>query len=223
MCFVAFGAELDRASRRQPALASFVPVVFRNFAQESLTLANVRSAEPDRALSDARLLIARSPLPAEHLTLLAIAQERQGNREASARLVQQAAQRGWRDPIAQQAMFDIALAAGDPVEASHRFAAVWALRDEEAPLLDMRNRLLAARGGKEALAETLTAGGSWTRYFLRNTAADLDPLAVESTILALRNGAALECATINQMRTALSKRNREAEAEALGNCRKMPG
>lgn len=223
MCFVAFGAELDRASRRQPALASFVPVVFRNFAQESLTLANVRSAKPEQALSDARLLIARSPLPAEHLTLLAIAQERKGDREASARLVQQAAKRGWRDPIAQQAMFDIALAAGDPVEASRRLAAVWALRDEEAPLLDMRNRLLTAPGGKEALAQTLAAGGNWTRHFLRNTAVDLSPQAVESTILAVQKNAKLDCAALSQIRNALAKRGRNSEAAALEGCNKISG
>lgn len=222
LCFVALGAQLDRASRRQSSLAPFVPAIFRNFAQETVSLAQVRSAEPDQALQDARLLLSRSPLPAEHLTLLAIAEERKGNREISSRLIQQAAQRGWRDAIAQQAMFDIALSAGDPVEASHRFAAIWALRDNEAPLLDMRNRLLAARGGKEALAGTLAAGGSWTRYYLRSVTADLDPLAVESTILAIQKGASLECAILGQMRTALAKRNRDREATALGSCKRAP-
>lgn len=212
------GSELDRASRRKPALAGIVPHPFRNFAQERLTLAQVRSIEPAKALDSARLLVARSPIPAEHLTLLAIAEERQGNRDASVQLIQEAAQRGWRDPIAQQAMFDIALAADDVVQASQRFAALYATHEDQAPLLEMRDRLLATARGREAFGHTLAEGGRWTTAFLRNSLRDLAPTTVQSIILAKKRGAVLDCAIMRQIHAALSKQNREAEASAFTDC-----
>ncbi|MBA4353440.1 MAG: hypothetical protein C0409_01990, partial [Novosphingobium sp.] len=121
----AASAQLDRASRREPALASLVPAPFRSFAQERLTAASVRSEAPDIALSAAKTLVRRRPIPSEHLSMLAIAEERNGDRADSALLIQASARRGWRDAIAQQAMFDIALNAGDRAEASRRLAALW--------------------------------------------------------------------------------------------------
>lgn len=217
---VATGAQLDRASRRQPSLAAFVPGPFRSFAQESLTLAIVRSAEPRVALAEARMLVERSPMPAEHLTLLAIAQERSGDRDSSALLIQRAAQRGWRDPIAQQAMFDIALAAGDAGEASRRYAALWALQEEQAPLADMSSRLLATAEGREALATTLVAGGNWTRPYLRSVAGNPDATVVETIGLALRKGAVFDCQTSALLMKALEKQGRPAEIGKLSNCRR---
>lgn len=215
---IATGAELDRASRRQPSLAAFVPQPFRSFAQENLTMANVRSANPKIALEEAQALVWRSPMPAEHLTLLAIAKERNGERDASARLVQRAAQRGWRDPIAQQAMFDIALAAGAPVEASYRFAALWALKEDQAPLADMEQRLLATPQGQSALADVLVGGGNWTKAYLRSAAARLGENSAKSIALALRNGGQFDCGAVSQLRPALAKRGFQAEAGMLDNC-----
>jgi hypothetical protein len=215
---VAFGTEMDRASRRQPALATLVPEPFRAFAQENLTMVNVRSADPDRALAEARTLVTRSPMPAEHLTLLAIALERQGNREGSALLVQHAARRGWRDPIAQQAMFDIALAANDPVEASHRFAALFALREQQAPLLDMRNRLLARPEGRATLAEALAAGGRWTKAFLQGTMGEMDDATAAVIVDALRRGARFDCAVTPQLKKVFIRRGLVAEAALIREC-----
>ncbi|MGV3513216.1 MAG: hypothetical protein ACO1OX_14540 [Novosphingobium sp.] len=218
---IATGAELDRASRRQPSLVAFVPQPFRSFAQENLTMANVRSADPKLALEETQALVWRSPMPAEHLTLLAIAKERNGERDASARLVQRAAQRGWRDPIAQQAMFDIALAAGDPVEAAHRFAALWALKEDQAPLADMEQRLLATPEGRSALADTLVGGGNWTKAYLRSVAAKPGDDSAASIALALRKGGRFDCGAVSQLRPALAKRGFQAEASLLDNCIRM--
>lgn len=218
LALLACGAQLDRAARRQPALATVVPAPFRNFAQESMTLATVRSAEPAVALAEARTLVSRSPTPAEHLTLLAIAEERSGDRTDSARLIQRAAQRGWRDPIAQQAMFDIALGAADPVEASHRLAALWALQEEQAPLKDMGQRLMSRPEGRKALADSLVAGGSWTSSFLRSVAADPTPEAVETVDLALRRGASIDCNTAARLKTAYAAKAVKADIALLDKC-----
>lgn len=223
VALLACGAQLDRAARRQPALATVVPAPFRNFAQESMTLATVRSAEPSVALAEARTLVSRSPTPAEHLTLLAIAEERSGDRTGSARLIQRAAQRGWRDPIAQQAMFDIALGAGDPVEASHRLAALWALQEEQAPLKDMGQRLMSQPQGRKALADSLVAGGSWANSFLRSVAADPTTEAVETVDLALRSGASIDCDVAARLKTAYTAKAVKADVTLLDKCTRKRG
>lgn len=193
LAIVATGAELDRASRRQPTLAALVPPPFRSFAQEQLTIATVRRDRPEKALDAARTLVRRRPMPAEHLSLLAIAMERAGDRRGSALLVQSAARRGWRDSIAQQAMFDISLGAGDPVEASHRLAAINALGDDQAPTADFTRRLLATSGGREAMARTLVDGGNWRKAFVAMPAT---PDLAATLALSIRHGARFDCSQV---------------------------
>lgn len=193
-------AELDRASRRQPALAAIVPGPFRSFAQERLTIATVRSAEPSVALETAQTLVQRRPLPAEHLTLLAIALERAGQRERSAMLIQEAARRGWRDSIAQQAMFDISLGAGDPVEASHRLAALWALREDQVPISDLTAKLLSTPQGRSAMAETLVTGGRWTRQFLSWGGGENPGAFVQTLAEAVRLGGRFDCNALDRLK-----------------------
>lgn len=193
LAVIASAAQLDRSARRDPALAPLVPVLFRNFAQERLTMATVRSAGPEQALADARRLVRRSPLPAEHVSLLAIAEERNGARDRSGVLVQRAAQRGWRDPIAQQAMFAIALAAGQHREAANRLAALYAVQEDQAPLSDLTAQLQATPQGRSALAEALVAGGHWTNGFLYAAATSKAPESRMTIALALERGANLDC------------------------------
>ena len=117
LALLASGAQLDRQSRRNPMLAPLVPSMFRSFAQARQVISTVRSAEPAEALKAAELLVQRRPIPAEHLSLLAIAKARSGDNANAMLLLQMAAQRGWRDSIAQQSMFGIAFNAGDMAEA----------------------------------------------------------------------------------------------------------
>lgn len=158
-----------------------------------LTMANVRSARPAEALADARRLVRRSPLPAEHVSLLAIAEERNGARDRSGVLVQKAAQRGWRDPIAQQAMFAIALAAGQHREAANRLAALYAVQEDQAPLGDLTSQLQATPEGRSALADALVAGGHWTKGFVYAAALNKAPESRSTIAMALQKGANLDC------------------------------
>lgn len=208
-------AQLDRASRRQAALVSIVPAPFRSFAQEKMAIDTVRSAEPSIALETAMSLVRRRPLPAEHLSLLAIAMERAGRRQESAVLVQEAARRGWRDSIAQQAMFDISLNAGDPVEASHRLAALWALREDQVPLVDLTTRLLSAPQGRSAMAETLVAGGRWTDQFLAWGGGGRPDLFVQTLSEAFRLGARLDCDKLTRLKRNFEGRGLGKEAAAI--------
>lgn len=215
VAILATGAELDRAARRAPAIAGIVPVPFRSFAQEQLTIATVRSAPPAEALHAAELLVRRRPVPSEHLSLLAIAQERAGRTDKSGLLVQMAARRGWRDPIAQQAMFAIALNAGDHAESSRRLAAMWALQDHQAPLADPTNKLLATEQGRAAMAETLKAGGRWLPAFLTGAPIQAPVQVAQTLALADRLGARFDCRATKRLAGFYKVRRMAAEAEAM--------
>lgn len=216
LAIVASGAELDRTSRRIPQLATLVPTPFRSFAQEQLVSSTVRSDPPEAALRDAQLLVQRRPVPSEHLSLLAIAEERAGQREKSGLLVQAAAQRGWRDPIAQQAMFAIALDAGDAGESARRLAAMWALQDNQAPLRDLTAQLLARPEGRAAMAERLGSGGRWIAPFMA-AASDFAPAELAQTVsIAAAKGARMDCRAITRLQQFYSSRRMTAEVKAIG-------
>lgn len=211
----ATGAQLDRASRRQPAVAMLVPPPFRSFAQERLAVATVRSDLPDTALQTAQTLVRRRPIPSENLSLLAIAAERNGEREKSSLLVQYAARRGWRDSIAQQAMFHIALEAGDPAEAARRLAALWAVREDQVPLGDLTSRLLSTEQGRAAMASTLRTSGRWERAFLSSATNNPSHELALTIALAARGGARLDCESIDRLSRFYRMRKAAADAQIV--------
>lgn len=129
------------------------------------TASTVRVADPAVALATARELVRRRPIPAEHLSLLAIAEERSGHREQSVLLIQLAARRGWRDSLAQQAMFEIALAAGDADEAAKRLVAIVLLQSGDDDAQTRVARLLATPAGRAAFAVHIAARGKVARAF----------------------------------------------------------
>jgi hypothetical protein len=57
--------------------------------------------------------------------LLAVAQAKAGNAEAAGLAIQIAGQRGWREPVAQEAVLRLALGAGNKPEAARRYAALF--------------------------------------------------------------------------------------------------
>lgn len=186
-------AQLDRTSRRMPSVAALVPPPFRSFAQERMVIAEVRTAPPAQALEMARTLVRRRPMPSEHLSLLAMAEQRMGRTRNAGVLIQQAARRGWRDVIAQQAMFDIALRADAQDEGARRLAAVWALQMQDLPVKEMTQRILATPKGRKAVATALVAPSSWRQQFLRSAGSTAPVEVAEVVAEAARNGADFEC------------------------------
>lgn len=183
-------------------------------------MATVRSSPPAVALAEATRLIERSPLPAEHLSLLSIARERSGDRAGSALTIQRAAQRGWRDPIAQQVMFEIAMEAGDWAEATRRFAALISIQDAQVPVKDMKQRLLATPAGRQAMISALLGGGFWTRAFMASAVVDTSPAMVETVSGALRGGFTIECRTAAVLPAVYAKQKIPFDPALLENCTK---
>jgi hypothetical protein len=114
--------------------------------------------------------VRRRPLPAESLTLLAVAQAKAGHLEAAGRAIQIARQRCWRVPIAQEAVLRLALGARDKLEAARRYAALF-LRDQTPDnlLQELAPAMLGEPGGlgQRTLITIIVGGERWHSTFLR--------------------------------------------------------
>lgn len=158
IALVATSAQLDRQSRYHPELAAQVPPAFRSFAAFHLA----RDVSDDaQALHRARLLVARRPLPAEHLSLLASAQLRRVPQWRGLLTIQQAARRGWRDLPAQHAMLGFALKAGDSQEAAARLAALLVLETNERALAPTARIALEPADVRQEFAQILASNPNW--------------------------------------------------------------
>lgn len=194
---VAAAAEIDRAARYNPTLAQFVPQPFASFALPHHALRALTHGTPADALTEARLLVQRRPIPAENISLLAAAQQRAGTEADSLNTLQIAARRGWRDQAAQEGMFHIALAANDHNEAASRLAALWGVDRDGARLARISATLLSTPQGREAFAGKLANGGKWRESFLTQGRTTLPAADFAETIrIAITDGAQFNCANL---------------------------
>lgn len=208
---VTAGVQFDRQVRRTPAIAPVVPAPFRSAAQFQIAAKAIEAGDPDAALTEARLLVARRPVPAEHLTVLAIALVQAGEAEAGSETIQYAARRGWRDPVAQEAMLRLAVAAGDMPEATHRFTALF-LRDstDDALLEELSKAVFSEAGGpgQQTLITILSQTDRWPTTFLRRGFRVMAPTTfVDITIGSIAKGVRFDCKLLKQIVTALSRRD----------------
>lgn len=218
VAIVTIGVQLDRQARVSPALASAVPEQFRAFAQSRIAARAVVAGEPQRALTEAELLVARRPIPAEHLRLLASAQFEAEQVESGSQTVQIAAQRGWRDPLAQQAMLELALAVDDGAEAARRYAALLLNGDTDNALLsELGSKVFSEQGevAHDTFADIVNGGTRWHDFFLRRGARVMPSEAFVAIIgEAKERGSRFECQAIDRTVQQLGNRD-PAAAEQL--------
>lgn len=212
--FVTTALQIDKQSEETPALAPAVPAPLRNFAQTHITAAAVNGKDPARGLAEARRLVRQRPVPAEYLTLLAVAQTRAGQGEAAAVTIQIAAKRGWRQPTAQEVVLRLALAAGDKPEAARRYTALF-LRDStpNALLEEFGPAVLGEPGGpgQQTMVEILLGTERWQSTFIRRGAQVLPPKALAAIALASREqGAQFDCGVLKQAVRVVQRRDPEA-------------
>lgn len=207
VALAAVGAELDRASAVRPQLSVFVPRPFRSFAQSPTAMIALASGEKGDALAEARRLVARRPLPAEHLFALALAELRSGHPRAFERAFRAASTRGWRYPPLQVTAAQGALASGDVRGAANRIAALWAA-DASNPLLPrLTAALLTAPGGPEAFSTPLSRTHVWSGNFISGAAAIGPAPAVARTVrLAQRAGGQFDCGALRTLSDQLTAR-----------------
>ena len=214
---VTVSAQLDRQARVSPTLATLVPEPFRAFAQARIASSAVVGDDPARALEETKRLVARRPVPAEHLRLLANAQFKAEQVGEGSISVQIAAQRGWRDTLSQQAMLELALGAGDGAEAARRYAALMLNSETENALLtELGARTFSETDGaaRTTFAEIVDGGERWHGFFLRRGARVMPTDAfVEVVTKARAQGSSFNCQSITQAAKQIANRDPSASEQ----------
>lgn len=222
--------QLDRQSAMNPALAPLVPQPLRGYAQAHIAATATAGNDPARALDEARRLVHRRPVPAEHLTLLAVAQTKAGQAEQAGLTIQIAGQRGWREPLAQEAVLRLALDAGDTPEAARRFAALF-LRAEtpDALLIEFAPQVLGDADGpaQRTLVDIINGTDRWDNTFLRRGAQVMPPAVFSQiAVAAITNGKSFDCGALAQTIKGLGQRDPAASTRLLNaaapRCRELP-
>lgn len=208
------GVQLDRQARKTPELASIVPEVFRSAAQPRLAAQTIESGVSERGLAEAKRLVRRRPMPARHLRLLAQAHFAAENNEASSLAIQYAAQRGWREPLSQEAMLQIALVAGDRPEAARRYAALFLMRGIDRNFLEETGPKVfpEAVGQERAMfAEIVRNAERWQNTFLTRGSRVLPPEAFAEIVeTSVMDGAQFRCAPLEQAGQIITQRDQAA-------------
>lgn len=213
---IASFAQIDRSARFQPELAELVPAQFSGFAAEQRTRAAIMAQQPDVALAEARQLVARRPLPAEHLGLLSLAAAMAGDGDQARAALEAASLRGWRMPVAQLAAGEAALVQEEYDIAAQRVAALMATGSMPDEAIDLAARLIALPEGQTAFARRLAARGHWQDAAitpLASAAAPADLAVVVS--LAMAQGAQLDCGRISQIATRFAQDGANQAAQQL--------
>ncbi len=206
--------QFDRQSEAAPQIAPLVPAPLRGYAQTQITAAALERDDPAAALAEAKELVRRRPMPAEHLTLLAVAQARAGEADAAVFTIQLAAQRGWRDPVAQETLLRLAVAAGDKPEAARRYAALFrsnATADEL--LIEFAPQVLGEAGGagQATFAAILAEAPRWNEQFLQRGAQVMPPASFAEVLgLSLDRGALFACVPLQRAAEDIGKRDAAA-------------
>lgn len=208
------GLQLDFRTRSTPDLAPRVPEILRNYAQVRMTQSALAGDDPQKALAEAKRLVERRPLPAEYLALLAASQAKAGQDAAAGQTIQIAGQRGWREPVTQEAVLRIALAAGDRAEAARRYVALF-LRNQtpDALLEQLGTPVLAGPddAGRKAMVTVVVGAERWRTTFLRRGARVMPPAAFSDIAVAsIRAGVTFDCKTLGLSLKELARRDAAA-------------
>lgn len=216
---VAVGAELDHASATRPQLAIVVPQLFRSTAQATIASLALTAKDGATARDEARRLVRRRPMPAEHLFTLAVADLRAQRPRAFTNDFRAASTRGWRYAPLQAAAAQGALQNGDLAGAANRVAALWAAAAEDPSTAPLTSALLTKPGGPEAFAIPLSQTHVWAANFLASAGPLAPPSAIVRTVdAAQRHGAHFECDAIERLNDQLAHRAAEAPIPLLS-CR----
>lgn len=206
LALIALGAQLDRASRRMPELATLVPQPFRNTSQYWITAIAQASNAPE-ARAEAELLLVRRPIPAENLTLYAITMMRSGDVPQSTEAFRIAAGRGWRSAMAQRMTGLWAAAAGENRMAFLRLVALAKTGDATADDFKVLREIIKTPEGRAGMVQLLRDDWHWRRamdYLAPQLMTPADTARIYAE--AARQGAEIGCSQVGEaVRLALSR------------------
>jgi hypothetical protein len=211
IALVTTGVQLDRQVRKTPELSATVPELLRSSAQPFVAAQAIESGIAEIGLTEAQRLVRRRPMPARHLRLLAQAQFAAGDIETSTLTIQYAAQRGWREPLAQEAMLQLALVAGDRAEAARRYAALFLMRGTDRTFLEETAIAVFPEAGGEdraVFAEIVRGGERWHNTFLARGARVMPPEAFAEILeMSIAGGAQFRCRALEQAERVIVQRD----------------
>lgn len=198
---VATVVQVDRHAHEVPAYAAFVPHRFANFSLIGTAAQEAENGPPKKAVADARRVVSMHPIQAESLTLLAVAELRNHNQDLGSRALLLAAQRGWREPLAQRAVAIAAAQSGEWDVAADRLAALWKASSDGPDLRELSASLLQQPEMQAHFATRLVDDkeGVWTDGFVRWATDNLEPAVFVNTVTrANRAGARFDCAMMTK-------------------------
>ncbi len=218
--------QFDRQSARDPWIMDWVAAPFRGNAQFLAVTAALNAGDRPGAVEEGRKLLLRRPVPAENLTIYATALYRTGDEELASVAIQTAAQRGWREPLPQEARLRLALEAGDLGEAGTRYIALLLNPASDNALLTTLGAEVLAEPGSEAeavLAGVVSDTDRWHSTFLGRGAQVMPPAAFARVAVAsIARGAVFDCRALEGVIASLTARDAAAgeslRAAALGKC-----
>lgn len=221
LAFLTLFVELDRQSRRDPAFARLVPRWIASFALAEDVTTALRDDRAQDALEGARDLVAVRPVPAENLTMLALAADANGDADLATRAIGEAAMRGWREPVAQVSVMEAAVAQGEWAIATQRLDA---LRRTGQPA-EISDNALKAIGqnadGRKELARRLAEPAPWADDFLRRGPRLLAPGEFAEVLSGSEKlGARFDCARLAASAVEVLRKGQPAAARAVwhGEC-----
>lgn len=204
-------AQVDQQARISPSAAMMVPDFFSgNSARERSKFA-LQVGQPQIALEEARVQIGLRPIPAESLTVLALAALANEDAEQAELALGAASRRGWREPISQLASGQSALQQGMYDIAAKRIVALLSSGNLQEPSYMLLAQLLEEPSGRTAFAERLAVFGRWQDNALLPASRRVDPGNWAETLgIAQAAGASFDC---NRLRLLANWYDRQGLAE----------
>ncbi len=177
-----------------------MPDAFSGSAARERSKIALQVAQPDLAVDEARAQISLRPIPAESLTILALAALQAGDGETGRLALEAASRRGWREPISQLASGQGAFEQGEYEIASQRVVALLSTGNLTDPALGLLAGIVVVPEGREAMATRLASAGRWQTNTLGLAAGVAEPGDWAATIaLGLEKGAELPCSALERL------------------------
>ncbi len=193
-------AQLDQQSRAAPLYGAFVPDAMSGNAARERSKIALQLGDDETALAEARTGVSLRPLPAESLSVLALAALAAEDADTARDALGAASQRGWREPISQLASGQSAFDQGEYVITSQRINALLATGALTDPALALLADLVAVPGGREAFARQMVGAERLRGNVITSAYDAVDPLDWAKTLaLADENGADLRCGALSRL------------------------
>ncbi|QSR18993.1 hypothetical protein [Novosphingobium sp. KA1] len=216
VAIAALGFETDREARHNASLAEYVPTPFRGFALEVLARGDFARGDDAAGMQLAREMVARRPIPAEGMAMVAQGELAEGRERPALAAVMVAAERGWRDSFTQAALVQLAVQGGDWDIAAQRLLALWRKGENNDELRVLSGAVLSRKEGLRAFNAQLRAEAGWSNALLLWSADTLDASLVRSLAHTLRRQhAQLDCSLLSVRAISAIRRGRGDVVDAL--------